>query len=482
VHCEPVHVFVRSCKDVYKLKQYLSNYYYYYYYSRSKNDNEELLASTATGPTTTTTTTTTTTNTNANTNTNTTTTNSNHKSDTQKHYTTGRWHVLMDPIFKTKIENTTTTTTITTTNNNNNQNYSTMVFQLVPTKAIERNRRGNKLLECHDIVKLLLPTTTDQTKNDDDNNDDDNDNDEPFSPSSSALLLQNVTTKTRNNDATTTTTGWVMHDKTQRHVLFAEWLIHTYGKDALCRGSGVLDVAGGKGQLSMILQARGIPSVVMDPNPRLSSVPTTTTTTTTTTTATSAFSCSTTTSRSRSIPVIAVALEGDGSYLFGNACDINKNNTEEDDRISHKNAAPPPAAAAAAAATTTTTTTTSIAISQEQQELVHNCSMIVGMHPDQATEPIIRLAQRLQVPFALLPCCVMPTLFPNRIYKGQPVRSYRVFCQYLQSLYNDHHNDDMSDGGDGRPTICSDYLPFMGRNMILYTTRLSKTKNNNNNK
>jgi len=49
------------------------------------------------------------------------------------------------------------------------------------------------------------------------------------------------------------------------------------------------------------------------------------------------------------------------------------------------------------------------------------------MHADQATEPCVDLALRNGVPFAVLPCCVMPTLFPLRRQRrnGQPVRSYR---------------------------------------------------------
>eukprot|EP00854_Cymbomonas_tetramitiformis_P008792 gene8792-10419_t len=35
--------------------------------------------------------------------------------------------------------------------------------------------------------------------------------------------------------------------KEERHRLFAEWLVRTYGIEALASGSGVVDVAGGKG-------------------------------------------------------------------------------------------------------------------------------------------------------------------------------------------------------------------------------------------
>ena len=40
--------------------------------------------------------------------------------------------------------------------------------------------------------------------------------------------------------------------------------------------------------------------------------------------------------------------------------------------------------------------------------------MIVGFHPDQATEAIIDLALLLKVPFCIVPCCAFPSEFPNR--------------------------------------------------------------------
>ena len=50
----------------------------------------------------------------------------------------------------------------------------------------------------------------------------------------------------------------------------------------------------------------------------------------------------------------------------------------------------------------------------EMHELLLNCSVIVGMHPDQATEAIVDAALRADRPFAVVPCCVYPTLFPRR--------------------------------------------------------------------
>ncbi|KXZ53943.1 hypothetical protein GPECTOR_6g861 [Gonium pectorale] len=53
-------------------------------------------------------------------------------------------------------------------------------------------------------------------------------------------------------------------------------------------------------------------------------------------------------------------------------------------------------------------------------ELLRNCSLVVGLHPDQATEAILDFALQGGKPFALLPCCVFPRLFPGRRLRLRP--------------------------------------------------------------
>lgn len=85
---------------------------------------------------------------------------------------------------------------------------------------------------------------------------------------------------------------------------------------------------------------------------------------------------------------------------------------------------------------------------------IRDCDVLVGMHPDQATEPIIDAALRLNKPFAVVPCCVFPDLFPERVgVDGAPVRSYAQFLEYLRSK---------------DPGIETAYLPFQGRSRVLY--------------
>src|SRR5688500_3796078 len=51
---------------------------------------------------------------------------------------------------------------------------------------------------------------------------------------------------------------------------------------------------------------------------------------------------------------------------------------------------------------------------ERYRELLLNCSLVVGLHPDQATELIVDFALKHGKPFAVVPCCVFPALFPHR--------------------------------------------------------------------
>jgi hypothetical protein len=65
-------------------------------------------------------------------------------------------------------------------------------------------------------------------------------------------------------------------------------------------------------------------------------------------------------------------------------------------------------------ATTATTMNYILQSADKAFQYLSNAKLIVGFHPDQATEAIIDLALYLKVPFCIVPCCVFPREFPNR--------------------------------------------------------------------
>ena len=58
------------------------------------------------------------------------------------------------------------------------------------------------------------------------------------------------------------------------------------------------------------------------------------------------------------------------------------------------------------------------------------CRLIVGLHPDQATEAIVDLALAVGSPFAIVPCCVYSAEFPKRrnLVTG---KTARLLCSEL---------------------------------------------------
>jgi Zinc finger C-x8-C-x5-C-x3-H type (and similar) len=80
-------------------------------------------------------------------------------------------------------------------------------------------------------------------------------------------------------------------------------------------------------------------------------------------------------------------------------------------------------------------------------------SLIFGMHPDQATEPIVDFAVKHNISFAIVPCCVFARESPDRMLDGKPVVSYEDFVAYLMAK-------------DSR--IQKSFLTFDGRNQCLY--------------
>ena len=80
--------------------------------------------------------------------------------------------------------------------------------------------------------------------------------------------------------------------------------------------------------------------------------------------------------------------------------------------------------------------------------------LIVGLHPDEATEPIVTTALALGLPFAVVPCCVFAASFPlRRLKDGSNPSSYEDFLMYLKEKHTG---------------IQEERLSFLGKNTILF--------------
>lgn len=83
-----------------------------------------------------------------------------------------------------------------------------------------------------------------------------------------------------------------------------------------------------------------------------------------------------------------------------------------------------------------------------------SCVLLIGMHPDEATVSIVQVAEKYNKNFAVVPCCVFPTKFPDRILKnGDCVIDYTQLIKYIQELVTDSSTS---------------FLNITGRNRILY--------------
>lgn len=96
-------------------------------------------------------------------------------------------------------------------------------------------------------------------------------------------------------------------------------------------------------------------------------------------------------------------------------------------------------------------------ISVLDDDRIRSCSAIVALHPDEATDAIVDTAVRLRIPFVIVPCCVFNRLFQNRRMPNQPdipVSTHQDLLEYLQ------HKD---------ASIQRATLPFEGSNTILWS-------------
>jgi hypothetical protein len=298
-----------------------------------------------------------------------------------------------------------------------------------------------------------------------------------------------------------------------RHQQFVSWLVDTYGDELLRSGGGVLDVAGGAGGVAFELAfRRGIPCVVVDPRPmKLSSKQRRALKNRVNTqsvlwanpppAAPSWLAGGSNGSRDSASPSLPRAgMDACGDVRGGAGGVDGARGASEDDASASNNPSPE-----GLVATPRVPASYAEAWAEEgleggclprqiiglfdedfaegaHSELWRSVSIVVGMHPDQATEPIVRLALQHGKPFAVVPCCVFAKSNPTRrLRDGTPVVSHPEFCSWLQQLDGEPRSGSTSTSGAGMGTGTGSgeegrvqltemgCLPFEGRNILVYS-------------
>ncbi|KAG7392232.1 hypothetical protein PHYPSEUDO_001336 [Phytophthora pseudosyringae] len=195
--------------------------------------------------------------------------------------------------------------------------------------------------------------------------------------------------------------------KQQRAQVFVEWLVETFGAEFLASGKGVVDVAGGRGSVSFELwNKRRLPCILVEPRPMKLS-------------------------------------KQQHKYLKKQKKE-RKQSGEAESSLTES----------LVPQVTALFNMDTFLENAENVELVKQASLLLGMHPDEATDSIFDVAIAFNKPFAVVPCCVFGQNFPERrLANGGKVLSYEHLVEYLTVKH---------------PDIEKAFLPFDGKNLVLF--------------
>ena len=211
-----------------------------------------------------------------------------------------------------------------------------------------------------------------------------------------------------------TVDGASVTTETSQASVFATWLVRIFGRERLAAGGGVLDVAGGHGGLALALAQRGVPCVVVDP----------------------------------------LSLSAHRQHPAG--------------RQSVEPAAGPSSPVLTEYGGDEGTTTTvfvremfDAAFVDRRRDLLDASSVVVGLHPDEATGAIVEGACLVGKPWAVVPCCVFSKLFPERTLppsaEGGTRRVVGSTTDLTEWILREY------------PTSRCGQLPFRGQNKVCYS-------------
>ena len=251
--------------------------------------------------------------------------------------------------------------------------------------------------------------------------------------------------------------------------MFAQWLVDKFTLQALSAGEGVCDVAGGRGDLAFeLFNVRAIKTTLIDPRePKLRPVQR---------------------RRLRQPRLKGASAAAEEGYGIGDLEAPHATGAKADAGVhsvaaasphspshshshshSHSPAAAPPSSGNAAVATRSARNPYDkeahvmcphiqaefgTELVNQRRAFFERVSLFVGLHPDQATEPIVDMALALGKPFAVVPCCVFPSDNPHRkLADGTQVVTYAHFVAYLHAKH---------------PDIEVEFLPLQGANQVVF--------------
>ena len=242
--------------------------------------------------------------------------------------------------------------------------------------------------------------------------------------------------------------------KAHRASKFADWLVRTFGVEKLSEGSGVLDVAGGRGDVSWELHTvRGVPCTLVEPRAR----------------------------KLNRLQHKWLRREVGGGGRR-DVCDAmpatpterNERNVDDEDKRDDENAS------------TVLCPQVRAEFRAETWDAFAECSVVVGMHPDQATEGIMEFAKAHGKPFAIVPCCVFPALFPDRRVPANESADESAADESTEDGAKTPETEPLSFGKDGGVPVTQlaqlvrylaretggrvARLEFQGANSVVYST------------
>lgn len=239
----------------------------------------------------------------------------------------------------------------------------------------------------------------------------------------------------------------------QRAFIFCRWIVEKYGREYLNSGSGVLDIAGGKGEISLFLTHMfGIRSTVVEPNVRRDKPY----------------------QRKNLMSVIQRQMDieagGDG-HFYRKYSSSEAESTEPlpqdsktnisvdldlDEKAKKKECRRIKKQQLSQFVVPRLSTLMNDQFEEQYPRVLESASILIGMHPDQATEPTVDIALKHGKPFAVVPCCVFAHENPERRLKdGGEVNTTFDFIQYLMEK-------------ESSVPMQKDFLPFDGMNIVVH--------------